>query len=159
MTREGSAKAMDALSEVKRRQNQVIERALVPGWYWWAVAAPTVGLGAVVDTHNAAAITAAAVGFAIGISALTAWIAFGGRSRVKVHDELLGAEGAGAIVAFVGLVVAGSIGIGLALQAANVGYPGTLSTLVCAVALVVGGPALMRLLRRIMLRRGAEAGE
>jgi hypothetical protein len=150
--------AVDALGEVKRRREQVIEGTLVPDWYWWAVAVPTVGLGAVVDTRNAVAIPVAAVVFAIGVALLTSWIVFGGRSHVKVHDELLGTAGAAAIVGFVGLVVVGSIGIAFALQAFGVRYPATIATIACAVALVIGGPALMRLLEQIMRRNRAGSG-
>ena len=45
-----------ALNEIGRRERQVIDAAIVPAWYWWVVAAASVGLGLVVDGHNAAAI-------------------------------------------------------------------------------------------------------
>ena len=149
------AEARDALAEVERRNEQVIEGTLVPNWYWWAVALLAVGLGVGIDTREPAAIGATAGIFGVGVPLLSVWIAFGGRRHVKVHERLLGARGARLIVGFVGLVVLGTLGLAFALQAADVAVAGTLSTLACAIALVIGGPALMRRLREVM-RRQAE---
>jgi predicted phage tail protein len=77
----------------------------------------------------------------------------GRRRHVKVHDRLLGARGAGLIVGFVGLVVVGTLGLAFALQAADVSVAGTVATVVCAIALIVGGPVLMRRLQEMMRRR------
>ena len=112
-----------------------------------------VGLGVGVDTRDPTAIAATAGIFGVAIPLLTVWIAFGGRRHVKVHERLLGSRGAGLIVGFVWLVVGGTLGLAFALQAANVRSAGTLSTLACAIVLVVGGPALMRRLREIMRRQ------
>jgi hypothetical protein len=159
MNNEAQAReAMDALAEVRLRQEYVIEATLVPVWYWWAVAVGAVLLGAAVDTRESVVIPAVAIVFAIGVSLLTAWIVFGGLAHVKVRDDFLGAEGAAAIAGFVMLLVAASLAIAFALQAASFRYPGTASTLACAVGLVVGGPILMGRLQRIMLRRRAGNG-
>ena len=147
------AEAREALAEMERRQEQVIEGVLVPNWYWWAVALLAVGLGVGVDTRDPAAIAVTAGIFGVGIPLLTVWIAFGGRRHVKVHERLLGSRGAGLIVGFVWLVVGGTLGLAFALQAADVRSAGTISTLACAIALVVGGPALMRRLRKVMRRQ------
>jgi hypothetical protein len=98
-----------ALNEIGRREQQVIDAAIVPAWYWWIVAAASVGLGLVVDGHNAPAIALTAVVYAIGIALLTGWVIVSGVRRVKVHDGLLGPEGAALIVGFVALVVVGTI--------------------------------------------------
>lgn len=147
------AEAREALAETKRRQEQVIGGTLVPNWYWWVVGILAVGLGVGVDTREPDAIAATAGIFGVGMPLLTVWIAFGGRRHVKVHERLLGTRGGGLIVGFVGLVVLGTLGLAFALQAADVPVAGTLSTLACAIALVVGGPALMRRLREIMRRQ------
>jgi hypothetical protein len=147
------AEARKALAEMERRQDQVIEGTLVPNWYWWAVALLSVGLGVGVDTRDPTATAVAAGIFGVGVSVLTVWIAFGGRRHVKVHQRLLGSRGAGLIVGFVWLVVGGTLGLAYVLEAANVEYAATVSTLACAIALVVGGPALMRRLRGIMRRQ------
>jgi hypothetical protein len=146
-----------ALQEIGRREGQVIDAAIVPTWFWWVVAAASVGLGVVVDGHNAAAIVVAAVVYALGIAALTAWVIVGGVRRVKVSEALLGPEGAALIVGFVGIVVVGTLALAFALEAAGVAMAATLATLACGVALVVGGPALMRRLRVVMSGRGVGA--
>ena len=147
------AEAREALAEMERRQEQVIEGTLVPNWYWWAVAVLAVGLGFGIDTRDPTAIAATAGIFGISIPVLTVWIAFGGRRHVKVHERLLGSRGAGLIVGFVWLVVGGTLALAFGLQAASVGPAGTISTLACAIALIVGGPALMRRLREMMRRQ------
>jgi hypothetical protein len=147
------AEARQALAEMERRQEQVIEGALVPNWYWWAVALLAVGLGVGVDTRDPIAVAVTGGLFGLGIPILTVWIAFGGRRHVKAHGRLLGSRGGGLIVGFVWLVVGGTLGLAFALEAANVRTAGTLSTLACAIVLVIGGPALMRRLRGIMRRQ------
>lgn len=147
------AEAREALAEIGRRQEQVIEGALVPNWYWWAVALATVGLGVAADTRDSTAIGVTGGVYGVGIALLTAWIAFGGRRQVKVHQRLLGARGGGLIVGFVWLVIGGTLGLAVALETVNVAPAATLATLACAIALVVGGPALTRRLRAIMRRQ------
>jgi hypothetical protein len=147
-----------ALAEIRRRQGEVMEGTLVPAWYWWAVAVPMIGLGIVVDAHEPVAIASAAIVFGVGVAMLTGWVIVGGVRHVKVNEALLGPRGAGLIVGFVGLLVGGTLALAFALQATSVRYPATISTIACAVALVVGGPALMRTLRDIMMGRRTGAG-
>lgn len=149
--------AATALDEIRRREHEVIDAAIVPAWYWWVVAAASVVLGAVVDGRDARAIGVGAVVYALAMAGLTAFVILGGVRRVKVHEQLLGPDGALLIVAFVGIVVVGTIAVAFALQAGGVSQAGTISTLLCAAALVVGGPLLMRRLRRVMVRRAAGA--
>jgi hypothetical protein len=146
-----------ALNEISRRQAQLIDAASVPSWYWWIVAAASVALGLIVDGRDPVAIGVAAVIYAIGVAVLTISVIVGGVRHVKVNEGMLGADGAGLIIGFVGLVVVGTIVIAFALRSAGVAQAGTLSTLVCGVALVIGGPALMSRLRMVMQRRRAEA--
>ena len=152
-----TADAGAALEEIGRREEQVIDAAIVPTWFWWVVAAASVALGFIVDGHDGTLIAVAAVAYAIGVAILTAWVIAGGVRRVKVHEAILGPEGAVLIVGFVGLVVVGTIALAFALQAAGVPLAGTLSTLACGAALVIGGPALMRRLRVVMSRRRISA--
>jgi hypothetical protein len=146
------------LAEIQRRQGQVVAGTLVPTWYWWAVALPMVGLGFVVDAHDPVPIALAAILFGVGVAFLTSWIVVGGPRRVKVHDALLGPRGAILIVGYVWLLVGGTLGLAFALQAANVNHPATIATTACGAALVIGGPALTRRLRRLMLGHRAGVG-
>jgi len=148
------AEAREALEEVERRREQVIEGTLVPTWYWWVIGILAVGLGIGVDAGDSLIKSVTAGIFAAGVSLLTVWIAFGGRRHVKVDERLLGSRGAGLIVGFVAIVVLGTLGLNAVLQAAGVPVAGTVSTVACAMVLIVGGPALMQRLR-LMMRRQA----
>jgi hypothetical protein len=145
--------AAQALAEIRQRQQQVIDLAMLPAWYWWIVAALVVGLSATVDAarHRPVVIALAAVAFALGILGVTGRVVLGAWHRAQWRNELLGSRGALAIVAFVWLAVGTTLGIAFALQAAGVRAPATLGSLVGAAVLIVGGPVLTRTLRRIML--------
>jgi hypothetical protein len=42
--------AARALTEIGQRQEQVIRLAVIPNWYWWAIAVLIVAFAAAVDT-------------------------------------------------------------------------------------------------------------
>ena len=46
------AEAAAGLAKIQRRQEQVIKAVLVPVWYWWAIAAAIVAIGAARDSGN-----------------------------------------------------------------------------------------------------------
>ncbi len=144
--------AASALAEIREQQGRVIDAVLVPAWYWWVVAAGMVAIGAAVDTRDPAVLAVVIPVAAVVIAALTAAMIFGAYRHAQVRSsELLGGRGALAIVAFVWLVVGLTLGIGFALRAAGAGLPATIATAIGGVALVIGGPLLMRGLRKIML--------
>jgi hypothetical protein len=148
--------AAQALAEIRRHQEQVIDQATIPGWYWWAVGGLMVVLAAGVDTRTGAALGAAVPVFVIGLLSATA-VAVGGQYRkARLRNGLLDGRGVAAILGFVALIVGGTIGIAFALRAAGVHYPATLACLAGGIAMGLGGPVLMRTLRRIML--GNRAG-
>ncbi len=150
--------ATSALAEIRQRQGNVIDAVLVPAWYWWAVAAGMVAIGAAVDTRDAVVLAVVIPAAVVLIAALTAGMIFGAYRHAQVRSsELLGSRGALAIVGFVWLVVALTLGIGFALRAAGSHLPATIATAAGGAALVTGGPFVMRWLRKIML--GNRAGE
>ena len=149
--------AISALDQIRQQQGKVINAVLVPGWYWWAVAAGVVAIGAAADTRDAVVLAVVIPIAAVLIAALTAGMIFGVYRHAQVRSsELLGGRGAVAIVGFVWLVVALTLGIGFALRAADARLPATIATAIGGAALVTGGPFLMRKLREIML--GNRAG-
>ncbi len=152
----GPGEAAQALDEIQRRQQQVIDLATIPVWYWWAVGGLMVVLAAGVDARRPAAIGAAVTVFVLGILAATGWVVGRSFRRAQLRNGLLDARGVLAILGFVALIVAGTIGIAFALRAAGVTHPATLACLVGGLAMGLGGPVLMRVLRRIML--GNRAG-
>lgn len=142
-----------ALAEIARRQEQAIDAMLMPAWYWWAVAAACVGIGAAVDSHDTLA-RAVVFPVAIGvIVALTAAMIFGRYRRARIRsNDLLRGTGALAIVGTVWLVVGVTIGTGFGLRAAGSPVPATIATIVGGAVMLAAGPVLRRVLRRIMLR-------
>jgi hypothetical protein len=144
--------AANALAEIRQRQEQVINAVLVPNWYWWAVAAAMVAIGGAVDSRHAAVLAVVIPIAAAFIAILTGAMIFGAYRRAQVRgSELLRGRGAVAIVGFVWLVVALTLGIGFALRAAGTQLPSTIATVIGGVAIAAGGPFLMRSLRQIML--------
>jgi hypothetical protein len=145
--------AARALAEVRRGQQHVIDLAMLPTWYWWVMAALMIGLSATVDEarHWPGVIAAAAVAFSLGVTGATLYVTLRPWRRAQWRDQLLGTRGAMAIVGFVGLVVGGTLGAALSLEAAGVGRPATLGSLFGAVVMAAGGPVLTRVLRGIML--------
>ena len=149
--------AASALAGIRQQQKQVIDAVLVPAWYWWAVAAGMVVIGAATDTRRAVVLGVAIPVAAVIIAALTFGMIFGTIRRAQVRSaELLGDRGALLIVGFVWLVVGLTLGIGFGLRAAGSPVPATIATVLGGAALAAGGPVLMRRLRAIML--GNRAG-
>jgi len=148
--------AADALAEIQRRQQQVIDQATVPAWYWWAVGGLMVVLAAGVDTRTPGAVGGAVAVFVVGLLSAT-WVVVRGQFRqARLRNGLLDGRGVMAILGFVAVIVGCTLGLAFALRAAHVPYPATLACLAGGVAMGLGGPVLMRTLRRIML--GNRAG-
>ena len=145
-----------ALAEVRRRQQQVIDQATVPGWYWWAVGALMVVLAVGVDIRTPAAVGAAVPVFVVGLLSATGVAVSGLFRQARLRNGLLDGTGVTAILGFVALIVGGTLGIAFALRAGGIRYPATLACLAGGIAMGLGGPVLMRALRRIML--GNRAG-
>jgi uncharacterized membrane protein YkvI len=151
-----SGDAARALAEIQKRQQQVIDRAAVHAWYWWAVGALMVILGVGVDirTHLALGITIPV--FVIGLLLATAITVSGQVRDTKVHGGLLDGRGVMAILGFVALVVGCTLGVAFSLRAAALSYPATIGSAAGGLVMGLGGPVLNRKLRGIML--GNRAG-
>lgn len=148
--------AAQALAEIQRRQQQVIDQATVPGWYWWSVGALMVVLAAGVDTRTPAALGGAVAVFVVGLLSATGVVVRSQFLQARLRDGLLDGRAVVAILGFVALIVGCTLGLAFGLRAAGVHYPATLACLAGGIALGLGGPVLMRALRRIML--GNRAG-
>ena len=157
MNREPQAEqAAQALADIQARQQQVIDQAQVPSWYWWAVGALMVVLAVGVDIRTPAALGTAVPVFVVGLLAATGVAVRGQFRHARLRNGLLDGRGVAAILGFVALIAGGTLGLAFALRAAGVSYPATPACLACGLAMGVGGPRLMRALRRIML--GNRAG-
>jgi hypothetical protein len=89
--------------------------------------------------------------FAIGLIATIFGVVL--RSRAQIRTYYLGRPGALAIGEFVLVAVVVGLGTAFALLAAGFGWPATAGNAAAGLVLVVGGPLLMRRLRRIMAAR------
>jgi hypothetical protein len=69
---------------------------------------------------------------------------------VQPRNDLMRPEGVLAILGFVAVILAAALPTAFALKAAGVAYPATIGIAAGAVVLVVGGPLLMRYLRKVM---------
>jgi hypothetical protein len=146
--------ASAALEEIALRRRQVADAATTfPVWYWSIIGVAMVGLAVIVDARNPVGIGIAATCFVLVVLADTALVVVPRYRRAQWNQELLGAPGALAIVAFVWVVVGGSLALAFALRATGVSHPATIGCAVGAVGVIVGGPILMRQLRNIMLAK------
>jgi len=148
--------AAEALAEIQRCQQQVIDQATVPGWYWWSVGALMVVLAVGVDTRTPAVLGVAVAVFVVGLLSATGVVVRSQFLRARLRDGLLDGRGVVAILGFVALIVGCTLGLAFGLRAAGVSHPATLACLAGGIALGLGGPVLMRMLRQIML--GNRAG-
>jgi len=150
-----SGEAAEALAEIHKRQQQVIDRAIVPAWYWWAVGALMVVLAVGVDTRTHLALGITIPVFVVGLLSATFGAVRSQFRQARVHGGILDATGVMAILGFVALIVGCSLGIAFGLRAAGVSYPATIGCAVGGLMMALGGPVLSRLLRRIMLSNRA----
>ena len=147
--------AAQALTEIRQRQQQVIDLAVLPTWYWWAIGALMVVLAAGVDARTPVTVGIAVAVFVLGVLAATGWALAGTLRHAPLRNGLLDVRGVAAILGFVALIVGITLGIAFTLRTAGTSHPATLACLVGGLGLGVGGPRLMRLLRRIMLANRA----
>jgi hypothetical protein len=147
----GPDEAKRALIEIDQRQEQVIRRAVIPAWYWWAIALLMVALAAAVDTRRGLIIGVVTAVFVVGVLTTTGLVVLRAVGSAQPRNDLLGPLGVFAILGFVAVTVGASLAIGLPLAASGISYAATIGVSVAAVLMVVGGPMLMRYLQSLML--------
>jgi hypothetical protein len=151
------AEAAAALDEIQRRQQQVIKAVLVPVWYWWAMAAGMIAIGAARDSHDLVVLA-----ITIPLAVLVMVVATGAmipevRRRVQVHSAAQpGARGAAAIFGLIVLVNAVTIATAASLAANRVSYPLTIGYAAGAAVIVIAGPLVNLYVRRLMLSRARQ---
>jgi hypothetical protein len=152
--------ASQALDEIQQRQARVINETMIPTWFYGAVGASNVALAVGVDIDRPVTVVIGVVLFGLGIAASVGWVAVTTARRAQPHNRLLGPLGILAIAALPALVVGVSVPVAFAADAAGWDYAATAGTLVGFVLMVICGPVLNRLLRRIMLanRTGRRLG-
>ena len=143
--------AAGALTEIARRRAQVVTLTIVPNWFWWAIAVLMVGFGFAVVVRRPLVTGIATTVFVVGILIVTGRLVLGVIGRAQPRHDLFGPAGVLAILGFVAGTLAVSLPTSFALKAAGFDYPATAGVLLAAIVMVVGGPLLMRYLRRLML--------
>jgi hypothetical protein len=146
------AEAAAELAEIQQRQEHVIKAVLVPVWYWWALAAGIVAIGAARDSGN---LVVQAITIPLAVLVMAVLIGAGipeVRRRVKVHSTpQTVARTAAAIFGMILLVDTVAISTAISLAAAHFRYPVTIGCAAGAAVLVIAGPLLNRYVRRLML--------
>src|SRR5688500_9905428 len=92
--------AARALAEIEQRRGQVIELAIIPWWFWWAIAGLQVGLVVAIESRQPLAIGIGTGGFVLGVLAATGWVMAGALRRAQPRNNLLGPVGVLAILGF-----------------------------------------------------------
>lgn len=142
--------AAQALVEIGERQGQVIEVAVVPSWYWWTIGVIMVVLSAAVESRQPVAIGVGVAVFVVGLLWSTLLLIRRSVALVQPRNDLMRPKGVLAILGFVASILAAALPTAFALKAAGAIYPATIGIASGAVVLVVGGPLLMRYLRKVM---------
>jgi hypothetical protein len=147
-----AAEAAAALAEIQKTQEHVIQAALIPAWYWWAMAPPLVAIGASRDSHSALTMAITIPLAVLVMIALTGATVPEVRRRVRVSNSAQpGGRGLAALVGLILLVNAVTITAAVSLIANRVPGAFTISYGVGAAVLVIGGPLLNRYLIRLRL--------
>jgi hypothetical protein len=145
--------AARALDEINRRKAQVVDVATIPNWFWWATGALMVVLAIGVDSRRPLVLGLCVTVFVVGLLGTVGAVVVAA-VRTRPRNELLGARGILTILGFDALVIGISLGASFWLRGAGVSHAATYGVLVGAVVLGIGGPMLMRRVRRIMLAGG-----
>jgi hypothetical protein len=144
--------AAAALAEIQRRQEHVIKAVLVSGWYWWAMAAGMVAIGAARDSGDLVAQAITIPLAALVMAGLTGTMIPAVRRRVQVHSATQpGARGVAAVLGLILLIDGAILGTAASLHAARFPYPGTVGCAAGAAVIVIAGPLVNRYLSRLML--------
>jgi hypothetical protein len=151
MDEHSGADAAAALDDVTARQAQLMAVATVPVWFWWLIAVPMVGLGALVDTRRPGWIVAGAVCFAVGTAGVTLGTILRAHGRAQWRPETMDTRGPLLLLGFIFAVIGLGLGAAFALRAGGVSHPATIGCALSGLGLVVGGPLVMRALQKVML--------
>jgi hypothetical protein len=145
-----------ALEAIELRRHQIIDQIDMPVWYWWGLAAGWVGLGVLADLDRPWLSLAATILFGALHASVAGRVLHGrrGSNRLSVRTELVGRRLPALVIGSLVVLVMGTIALALAADADGAEHPATMASIVVAVAVVGGGPALMAAVRRRAARGG-----
>jgi hypothetical protein len=139
-----------ALDEVALRQGQIIAEIDVPAWYWWGLALGWIALGLVTVLGNPWLVLGATGIFgALHSSVATRVIDGRHRSRqLSVRADVVNRRIPQLVLGFLLVLVAATVAIALVADALGAPQPALIASVVIAVAVLLGGPQLMAVVRR-----------
>src|SRR6478752_5827205 len=142
--------ARAALSSIDEQRRLVVDEIDLPRWYWWGLAAAWIGLGILSDTAAPWVVTVVLFAFGTAHAAVAGHV-LSGRHRTRdlsVRADLVDRHAPllviGALVCLVVVTVIGS----LVIDADGARHPVTIASVGVAIAIVLGGPQLMAVIRR-----------
>lgn len=144
------SEASFALGSIEQRRKQVIAEINVPPWYWAALAGGWIALGVIADFAPPWAYIAGTVLFGAAHASIAPHVLSGrrGSRELSVHGDLVNKRIPLLIIGLLVVMVAVTVVIALLLHADGARHPATFASIVVAVLLLVGGPALMGSVRR-----------
>jgi len=156
------ADAARALSEIGRRREQVIRRAAIPRWFWWASGVLMIAWAADMEFQRGALFWAGTAPLIAGTLAVNGLMQRAVR-RARLRPDLADPPGSiPRMVAGAAALTAVVTGVGLAtrlsLEAARVPHPGMIASAVFVAGFVPGGLALTRYHTAVLLRRSGGRG-
>jgi hypothetical protein len=148
------ADARSALQSIEVQRQSVIAEIDMPRWYWWGMALGWVSLGLVAEFANAWISVVATIAFGAVHAAVSQRI-LSGRHRstqLSVRADVVSRHIPALVIGFLLVMVAFTVAIALAADALGASYPVLIASFVVAIALLVGGPSLMGMVRRRLAR-------
>jgi hypothetical protein len=144
-----------ALSSIDQRRQQVIAEIDVPSWYWFALAAGWIGLGALANYGPPWASIVGTVAFGAAHASVAPRVLSGrhGSSRLSVRSDLVSRRVPALVVGFLLLMTVLTVALALIANADGARNPALLASVVVAALVLTGGPCLMAAVRRHAERR------
>lgn len=138
------------LESADRARREVSEEVGLPIQYWWGMAAGWLVLGVLATFTPWWLAAAGTILFGAGHAALASQLLSGRRrtSRLQVSREVTGAKNSIMVVGILLILVALTISFALILDAQDVGMPALWSALIVAVMTGVGGPEILKTVRK-----------
>ena len=146
----GESEAQFALSSIERQRQQVIAEINVPPWYWFFLAGGWVLLGVLADFAPGWATIAATLVFGAVHAGISPRVLSGrrGSPQLSIRGDLVSRRLPVLVIGFLLVMTAATVGIALVLNADGARHAATWASVVVALLVLVGGPALVGSVRR-----------
>ncbi|CAM3908417.1 hypothetical protein [Smaragdicoccus niigatensis] len=142
--------ARAALDAVEHARANIAEEIGLPRWYWWVLAAAWLGLGIVGETCPEWVTAVATLTFGAAHSAIASRLLSGRRrtGSVQVSADVAGPRTPALVIGMLLGLVALTVGAAFALAADGARHPGIGAAVLVAAVVGLGGPEILRVLRR-----------